>query len=300
MKVLVTGACGFIGYELVRALEKLGYDVTAFVHRESKRPSSYFKGPVIVGDIRNLSDLERVGRVDCIHHFAAHSDPVDFGIDMMETNVIGTSNILEIARKNRSKVIFISSSAIYGNLPGPYREDGETQPLNAYASTKATAEYFCRAYVQEHHLDCIILRYFNTYGEGEEIKEKDASMVSHFIQSILNTDSVEIYGDGKQQRDFIYVKDAIQANILAMNARGLSGKVFNVGTGKTTSYNELVGIIRKKLKREIAVRHVDNPIKAFYQLNTQADLSQTAAKLNFKTHYSLEQGIEEVIKHYNR
>ncbi|MBU0530145.1 MAG: NAD-dependent epimerase/dehydratase family protein, partial [Nanoarchaeota archaeon] len=270
MRILVTGACGFIGYHLAKELNELGHDVVAFVHKNSEREKKDFSMPVVVGDIRSREDLKSIGRVDCIHHLAANADPTDFCIEMVETNVIGTNNILELAKQHNSKVIFASSSAVYGNLPTPCSEDGDVHPLNAYGTTKIMSEYFCRAYMKEHDMDVVMLRYFNTYGIGEDIKGKDASMIFHFLQSAIKTNSVKIYGDGKQRRDFIYVKDAIKMNILAMEKKGISGESFNVGTGNSTTYNKLVDIIRATLGKDVKKDYVENPINKFYQFHTEA------------------------------
>jgi len=298
MKVLVTGACGFIGYELVKKLDEIGHDVIAFV-RENTRPKSSFNVPVVEGDIRNKKDLERVGRIDCIHHLAANADPTDFGIDMLESNVIGTNNLLQLTAKYNSKFIFASSSAVYGNLSSPSKEDGDVKPMNAYGNTKLMSEYFCKAYLKEHNLDVTILRYFNTYGIGEEIKGKDASMIFHFLQSILKTNSVKIYGDGNQQRDFIYVKDVLNFNIMAMEKNGIPGEVFNVGTGLSTSFNRLVDILKKQINSDVKIEYVENPIKNIYQMHTQADLNKSSKVLGFKPKYTIETATKEMIDHYN-
>lgn len=300
VRILVTGACGFIGYALVRRLAELGYDVVAFVHEGSKRKNSDFQVPVIRGDIRNPKDLEKIGEVSCIHHLAANSDPTDFSVDMVETNVLGTRNVLEVARKYATKVIVASSSAVYGNRPPPDKEENILEPLNAYANTKIVSEYLCKAYTKEYGLNIVVLRYFNTYGIGEEIKGNDASMVFQFVQSLLKKNFVEIYGDGSQCRDFIYVKDVLEANVLAMNQKEISGQVFNVGGGLNTSYNELVHIIQTLFGKEIEVRHIENPIKKQYQFHTQADLTKVSIGLDFKPKYTLEEGIQEIIQHYKR
>ena len=217
---------------------------------------------------------------------------------MVESNVLGTHNVLELARCHRSKVIVASSAAVYGNGPAPNRETDPVHPLNAYASSKIMSEYFCKAYAKEYHLDVVVLRYFNTYGIGEETKGKSASMIFHFTQSALATNAVEIYGRGEQSRDFLYVKDAIRANKLAMQQKGFKGEVFNVGTGQTTDFNTLVHKLQTPLGRDLRIQYVKNPIEEFYQTKTEGDLTAISHRLGFRPEYSLEKGIEEVVAHY--
>ncbi len=297
MRVLVTGADGFIGFEVVNLLEKQGHEVVAFAYKEGSRPRSSFKVPVIVGDVRSMKDLEKAGKPGCIFHLAANADPTDFGTNMMETNVIGTCNVLEFARMAGAKVVFSSSAAVYGNLPAPNRDDGEMCPANAYGYTKAVSELFCKAHAKDYGTDVVILRYFNTYGIGEEVKGKDASMIYHFTQSVLRGETIELYGDGRQSRDFVHVRDVAKANLLALEKSGLSGQAFNVGTGKSTNFNELVRIISEAAGRKVRRRYVPNPLKG-YQFNTMADLGNSSAKLGFKPDYSLEKGIEETAGYY--
>jgi len=301
MRFLVTGADGFIGYTLAKRLDELGHDVTAFLYKDGNRPRSSFelKARTITGDVRSMADIEKTGKVDGIFHLAANADPKDFGTNMMETNVLGTVNILEFARKHGAKLVFSSSAAVYGNLPAPQKEEGPMAPNNAYGFTKAVSELFCRAHAAEHGTEVIMLRYFNTYGVGEEVKGRDASMVYHFMQSILRGDTIELYGDGSQSRDFIYVKDVVRANIMAMEKKGLSGQSLNVGTGRTTNFKELVGIIAAKAGMEAKVKCVPNPLKNAYQFNTMAELSNSSAKLGFRPSYVLEDGVAEMVKNYS-
>jgi ADP-L-glycero-D-manno-heptose-6-epimerase len=300
MRILVTGADGFIGREVAKTLAGMGHEIVAFVYEKSSRRSFDIPASVIKGDICRESDIAKAGRVDCIHHLAANADPTDFGTDMMLTNVVGTKNLLELARKCGAKFVFSSSAAVYGNLPAPNRDDGEISPANAYGFTKAVSELFCKAYAKDHGIDAVMLRYFNTYGVGEDVKGRDASMVFHFMQSVMKGDTIKIYGDGKQSRDFIYVKDVARANALALEKKGISGQCFNVGTGRTTNFNDLVRIISEKAGRKASVEHVTNPLKSAYQTRTMADMSNTKARLGFVPEYSLEDGIAEMAKYYNK
>jgi nucleoside-diphosphate-sugar epimerase len=217
---------------------------------------------------------------------------------MMTVNVLGTHNVLELARRTDAKVVFSSSAAVYGDMPAPQRDDGGMHPINAYGYTKAASEYFCRAYAKDYGVDVIALRYFNTYGIGEDVKGSDASMVYHFMQDVLKGRTIEIYGDGSQRRDFVCVTDVAAANLLAMEKKGLSGKSFNVGSGKATSFNELVAAIEKAAKKKAKIKYVENPLKGAYQFYTQADLTNTTAELGFRPSYTLDSGLGEMSKFY--
>ena len=220
---------------------------------------------IVKGDVRDLDLIKNITKgVDFIFHQAAASSSPMFIKDLknaFSVNIDGFINILNASRDNGvKKIIHASTSSLYGNNSGPLREDMNIIPPNFYSVSKLAAEHLGTLFSNEYGLDIIGLRYMSIYGPHEKSKGKFANLVSQFLWSMLKDERPVLYGDGTQTRDFTFVGDAVQANILAMNSK-IKNDIFNVGTGKTTSLNELVEIINKLLKKNIEPKYIEIPVK---------------------------------------
>jgi nucleoside-diphosphate-sugar epimerase len=304
MKILVTGGAGFIGSNLAREAVERGWQVRVFdnFYLGSLENLSIIKKEIelIKGDIRDKKTIDAATRgVDYIFHQAAVSSSQMFVPDPSEgfsVNVQGFANLLFHAHKNGvQRVVYASTSSIYGDLPTPHREDMFIKSCpNHYAASKLASEYLAKAHTLEHGLETVGLRYFSVYGPGEEKKGKYANMVSQFLWVMRNGEPPVIYGDGSQTRDFTYVKDVVEANFLAMKKKHASGEVFNIGTGRSVTINEVVALLNKHLGKNLKPKYIRNPIRN-YVYHTLADTEKAKNLLGFEARVPLEKGIEMLV-----
>ncbi len=286
---LVTGGEGFIGRNIISKLRNLGGEAYSL---------DIVGKPDFKVSITNRSKLENINKkFDGIFHLAAVTSPPEFEIkpgNGLRVNVNGTFNVLDFAGKHGvNKVVLASSSAIYGDsreiaVESKYPD----RYLNLYPVTKIIDELFSRHYSIRRDLSSVSLRYFNTYGPSENTKGAYASPISKFITSALKGKDIEIFGDGTQSRDFIYVKDTAAASIAAYE-KGKTGESYNVGTGTTTSFNQIATMVKSICESESRIVHVKNPFKN-YQMFTQADMRKTFKELRFKPTYDLKGAIREM------
>ena len=296
MNILVVGGAGFIGSEIAKQCVDRGFSVTTMDLKQSKVPGteSIIKDTTD-SDIPNLD----LSKYNIIIMLAAVTNQVEFQKDAVKafsTNVIGLLNVLEAARKsNVRKVAFASSSAVYGNINEIANEDLPIYPdkANMYSTSKIMGEHLFNNYIKNGFFDGVAMRYFNTYGVGENDKGDYKSIVSIFLEEIKKKGTATVYGDGEQKRDMIYVKDTARISIeLALNHSG----TFNVGTGESTSWNTILDILEKNgLKFER--KYIKNPIND-YQKFTQADTAKLS-KLGLKTNITIEEGVKELIDYYS-
>jgi ADP-L-glycero-D-manno-heptose 6-epimerase len=261
-----------------------------------------FKGEIISGDINSRSDLERLfsQRFDYIFHEAAISDTTVYDQKIMvDTNVNAFRDILDYAVRDNSVVVYASSAATYGNAMSPQRV-GEESPANIYGFSKLMMDNLARKYSDKNPSMSIIgLRYFNVYGEREFFKGKTASMVLQFGLQILDGNAPKLFeGSDKILRDFIYIGDVIQANIRSAES-GQSG-VFNVGTGRARSFQDIADTLQKELGTEYGSNYIPNPYVGQYQFHTEADISSTIKELGYSPVYTLENGIASYINEIKR
>ena len=291
-KILVTGGAGFIGSNLVKELGEEGDDITVVDNFSSgnRKNLGFFKGKIIKADISRNFGIE--DDFDIIFHEASITDTT-FKDDneMIRQNVDGFKNILNLALKNNSRLVYASSAGVYGNGNVPMKERQEKQPLNAYAKSKNEMDKIAERYFNK--LKIVGVRYFNVFGEGEESKGKSASMILQLANQMLAGKNPRIFKMGEQVRDHIYVRDAVKATILASKSN--KNEIFNVGTGVATSFNELIECLNQTLGMSREPEYFDNPYVGVYQNNTQADTEKSSNELKFKVKYSVEQGIKEYI-----
>ena len=294
MNILVTGGSGFIGRNIVRMLKEEGNTVGTYDIRDKNSVSDYH----IMSDVRNLKMLEKAcSGIDYVFHLAAVTSPPEFENltgEGYEVNVMGTYNVLAASAKNNVKrVIIASSSSVYGDMREAAREselpDGYS---NFYPMTKRINEMTSKL-IGEYGLETVSLRYFNTYGIGENSKGDYSSVIWKFIDSIRNGKRPVIFGDGKQKRDFIYVDDTAKASLLAMK-NGTPREAYNVGTGKSTDFNTLFHILKEEMGYQGSAEYVPNQLKS-YQIFTLADISKTKNELKFEPKYDIREGVKRIL-----
>lgn len=305
MKVIVTGGAGFIGSNLAEELLK-EHEVTIIDNLSTGRIENLDqiidKISFIQGSINDMDLLRKtfVGANTIFHQAAIPSvqRSVDNPIVSNEVNVDGTLKVLVAARDcGVQKVVYASSSSIYGDTPTlPKREDMKPNPKSPYAVSKLAGEYYCRILSEVYGLKTVCLRYFNVYGPKQNPRSQYAAVIPRFVTRVLVNEPPIILGDGKQTRDFTFVKDVVKANILAMNTE-VEG-VFNIAYGHRVSLNELVGKIG-----EITGSKLD-PIYDKPRLgdvkDSLADISFALEKLRYKPEYDLSSGLGETIKWFQK
>ena len=300
MKYIVTGGAGFIGSHIAEALTGSHEVVVIDNFSSGKRENlSMFTDSInaIQGSITDLPLLKDACKgADGIFHLAAIASvarSVDDPFITHETNLTGTLNVLLAARDCRvKKVVFASSSAIYGEEPTlPKREDMHPDPRSPYAVSKLAGEYYCNVFSELFGVKTVSLRYFNVFGPRQDPHSEYAAVIPKFITRILNNQPPLIFGDGKQTRDFIYVKDVVQANILAMQS-SITG-TFNIGSGQSTDLNTLASSLEKIIQVSLSPVY-DKPRSGDIR-DSVSDITAAKKFLGYQTEYSLEKGLAETI-----
>ena len=199
--------------------------------------------------------------------------------------------MLELARQHGAKFVYASTANLYGNKEIPMKEEQEKEIITAYGKSKLKMDEIASQYFDKMHI--VGLRYFNVFGMGEAHKGRPASMIYHLYNQMKEGKNPKLFKFGEQKRDHIYVKDVVEATILALDAP--SG-VYNVGTGIATDFNEIVKQINEALGMQLKIEYIDMPYDTkTYQANTQADTSLAEKKLRFKAKYSTKEGIKDYI-----
>ena len=252
MKYLVTGGHGFIGKHLVNKLIEKGHEVTVVDLFGDFPPNGeyHFVYADISGGNYNNKIMEALNGVDAVFHLAAKArvqPSIEHPISFNKTNVEGTLSLLEMCRHQGVKrFVFSSSSSIYGDTEVfPTPETAPKKPLSPYGLQKLIGEQYCELYSEIHDIETVSLRYFNVYGENAPTEGAYCLVIGKFIQQIREGENLTIFGDGEQSRDFTYVQDVVQANILAATAEGVSGESFNIGNGDNRSINQISEVFQK-------------------------------------------------------
>lgn len=292
MRILVTGGAGFIGSNLAHALAAQGHDVVVVDNFMSGAWGNLarFRGDLRTLDIADEPILaDRIDPCQIIFHQASITDTtVTDQRRMMHNNVEGFRNILETACRWESRVVWASSASVYGQGPAPMSEKQDVDPLNPYAFSKAIMEPLAERYAAKLKKPIVGLRYFNVYGPGEDHKGKFASMIHQLARQMLAGRRPRIFTDGEQRRDFVYVQDVVRANLLA--AEAAAGGVYNVGSGRAESFNEVVRRLNEVLRTNLQPDYFENPY-TFTQDWTEADLSASKKNLGYEAKYPLAEGI---------
>jgi ADP-L-glycero-D-manno-heptose 6-epimerase len=310
--ILITGGAGFIGSNLAFYFQEnfpkskvIVFDCfrndETFQNGNLKSFGHYknligFQGDIISGNINNRDDLDLLNKYnfDFIFHHAAISDTRVYDQEIiMKTNVNSFYDLLKIAKKDQSIMVYASSAATYGNQPSP-QAVGNENPENPYGFSKYIMDQIAIRYSMENpDLTIVGLRFFNVYGPREYYKGNTSSMVIQLGLQILDGKAPRLFNNSNQiLRDFIYIDDVIQANIKACTT--MQNGTYNVATGIPRNFQEIADILQKELGTDLGTEYFPNPYSG-YQMNTQADISSTIRNLGFEPNYSLEKGIKAYI-----
>jgi UDP-N-acetylglucosamine 4-epimerase len=307
-KILVTGGAGFIGSNLVDFLATIKrIEIVVLDNLETgtikniQDHVNHGKVNFIKGDIRNLEDcLEASQGCDIVFHQAALGSvprSIEMPLEIHATNVTGFLNMLEAARKNSvSRFIYASSSSVYGDDTSlPKTEDKTGRPLSPYAVSKKTNELYAKVYSDLYNMNVIGLRYFNVFGPKQNPNGPYAAVIPIFINKLLDGKICTIYGDGNNRRDFTYVSNVVQANILAATFSGPhpENRVFNVAYGATETINELHNKISNKLGNNLKPDYKASRVGEIK--DSFADISKTKRVLGYSPEISLAEGIDKTI-----
>jgi UDP-glucose 4-epimerase len=304
--VLVTGGAGFVGANACNVLAQEGYRVVALdTLTLGKKDNLDPRVTLIEGDAGRPEDLRRAGSVEYIVHLAASSSSpmfLDQLADSVLNNIRGHLAVLEFARaQGVKKVLFASTSSIYGNNKVPLTEDQNVTPPNFYAVSKHAQEEISAVYHQTYGTEIIGFRFMSVYGPHEEHKGRFANLVSQFIWGMEQGRSPVIYGDGSQTRDFTHVRDVAKAFLLALRTpKRFGSTIFNVGTANAVNMRELVALINKVMGTSVQPSYVTNPIGDSYIASQQADLSKIERELGYAPSVTLEEGIREIVAYRKR
>ena len=309
-KVLVTGGAGFIGSHLTEALLKQGNLVRILDNYSTgKKENLIFDKAypfleIIEGDIREIRVCkEAVKGVEYVFHQAAIPSvqrSIEDPLATHSVNVDGTLNLLISAKEMEVKrFIYASSSSIYGDTPTlPKKEEMPPNPLSPYALQKYIGEQYCRLFSNLYGLETVSLRYFNIFGPKQDPTSIYSAVIPRFIDALLEGRSPIIYGDGEQSRDFTYIDNVVQANLMAMEMERLNGEVVNIACGQRTSLNQLLDILKNILGLNISAIH-EEPRKGDVK-HSLADIQKAKMILDYEPQLDTRMGLIKTIEFFQR
>jgi len=297
-KIIVTGGSGFLGRHLLRALSGAGYEVKNIDLVENPEFET------VIADVRDTGKmLEEIRDADLVFHLASlieAGESVEKPQKYINYNIDGTLSVLEAMRANGIKnFIFSSSAAVYGEpIRVPIKEDDRTIPINPYGVTKLAMEGLLSSYVSAHGLTGIALRYFNLYGP-EEHHQPETHAIPRFIKQIYEGDEVTVWGSGEHKRDYVHVRDIVDAHLLSIELVENEGGKYhylNLSAEKPASVLEIVRIIESAMDKQAHVKHFDprpgDPLLLY------ADASKAREVLGWSAQVSLEEGVAEMVEYF--
>jgi nucleoside-diphosphate-sugar epimerase len=307
MRYLVTGGAGFIGSNIVDELLRRGHNVTVLDDfssgKEENLSQALAKIRLIRGDICDLEAArEACEGADYVLHLAARTSVPRSVKDPLETNHVnidGTLNILVAARDARvRRVVYAASSAAYGETPTlPKTETMPADPISPYGVTKFVGEMYARVFGRAYGLENVSVRYFNVFGPRQDPSSQYSGVLSRFILALLEGSAPVVYGDGEQSRDFTYVENVVDVSLRACEAPGVSGKVFNGGTGVRISLNDVLRLLGQIMGASVRAKY--DPPRAGDILHSQADISLAAKFLGYSPRVGFEEGLRRTWKWYS-
>jgi UDP-glucose 4-epimerase len=307
-RALVTGGAGFIGSHITDRLLAQGHDVRILDNfTTGKRENlSHVAGQVeiVEGDVRDAEAVERAaaGCELVFHEAAIVSVPysVEHPRETHDVNIMGTLNVL-LAAKSQGvrRVVFASSAAIYGDEPTlPKTEAMLPAPISPYGVEKLTSEHYLRTFTRLYGVETVALRYFNVFGPRQDPSSPYSGVISVFVTRILGGKGIAIFGDGKQTRDFVYVGNVAQANVLAATAKDAPGRVYNVACGKETTLLELAEHLARAAGQRPSIELLAP--RAGDIKSSLADISLAKADLGYAPEVGLEEGLGRLLEHEKR
>jgi len=305
-KFLVTGGAGFIGSHIVERLVQDGAQVRVVDNLSTGRIERlrHLLSAIefVEGDLANESTAaEAVDGMDFVVHQAAIpsvqrslSDPIATN----RSNVVGTLNLLEGCRRvGVRRFVYAASSSAYGNTEVlPKHEDMAPNPMSPYALQKYVGERYCKLYFELYGLETISLRYFNVFGPGQDPYSEYSAVIPKFITCLLNNQPITIYGDGEQSRDFTFIENVVEANMLALSAAAVGGQMCNVGCGERISLNRLVALLEREIGSRARVIRVEPKLGDVR--HSLADVDRARAILNYQPKIGVEEGLRRTVASY--
>ena len=306
MRYLVTGGAGFIGSNTVDELVRRGHGVVVLDDLSSGKEDN-------LADVRSkitfmkgsITDIEAVQKAmlqaDYVIHLAARTSvprSVKDPVDTNRINVDGTLNVLVAARDNKVKrAVFAASSSAYGDTPTlPKSEDMQPVPISPYGVSKYVGELYAQTFGRCYGLENVCLRYFNIFGPRQDPDSPYSGVLSRFSAAFLDSTPPVVFGDGEQTRDFTYVENAVQANLLACEAPNVSGKTFNVGTGARFTLNQTLELLAKISGKKLEAKY--EPPRDGDIRDSQADISQAREFLAYDPQVTFEEGLSRTFEWY--
>ncbi len=299
--LIVTGGAGFIGSNLTLALQEKFPEahltvIDDFRSGNFKNLAGY-RGDFVAQNLATVDWQEQFGteKFDAIFHLASITDTtLHDQFVQVHDNVESFRRLLNFARPTKTRVIYASSASTYGAVTQASVESNGAAPANVYSFSKVIMDNIAMRSAQENPDWLIIgLRYFNVYGPREAHKGVPASMVYHLAQQMKSGQRPRIFKHGEQKRDFVYVKDAVEGSIRALDAQ--TSGIYNLGTGQARSFNELIDVLNKCLGTNFRPDYIDNP-HAHYQNFTQADLTNARSALGYEPRFPLEEGVRDYMQ----
>jgi len=304
MKILITGASGFVGKSLVQRLLKEDHKLTVTsTGSENELPKEIYdfsvfpeaqKHKVLYHSLEGI-DWRCVYGQDAVIHLAANNDTrCQDESEMMRANLFGPIGLFTKAASGGCKnFVYASSTAVYGNEPAPYTEDVTLEkPLNIYGDSKKRFDELAMKFAEDQKVKVVGLRYCNVYGPGEEHKGKRMSMIGQLLRKMMNGEKPTLFKSGEQKRDWVYVEDVVDANMLSLSSE--ESGIYNIGTGVAVSFNELVYEIERTLGAEglLPPNYVDCPFEDEYQSYTCCNIEKAKSHLGFNPKYDLATGLK--------